>query len=130
MQLKMLEHVNIRTADLEKLEAWYGTILDLKKGYRPPFQERGAWLYAGDWPMVHLLELAETPSGSDPKIEHFAIRATGLKDLISRLESQGIPYEPVRVPELRILQINFADPDGNHVHIDFPPEEADELGFA
>ncbi len=62
-------------------------------------------------------------------MEHFAMRASGLKNFLDRLESWRIPYKPLRVPELRILQINIADPDGNNMHIDFPPDEADALGF-
>jgi len=129
LKVKLLEHVNINTTNLELLEDWYTEVLSLKKGYRPPFGVPGAWMYAGDIPMIHLLEVEGALKAPSPSIEHFAMRATGLRTLLSRLEEKGIPFTPVRVPELRILQINISDPEGNHMHIDFPPEEADELGF-
>ena len=55
MDVKLLEHVNLRTTEMEKLEEWYIRILGLKKGYRPPFGSKGTWLYAADIPMIHLV---------------------------------------------------------------------------
>ena len=57
------------------------------------------------------------------------MRASGLKEFINRLKENDIPYRTVRVPELKVLQVHLSDPDDNHMHIDFPPEEADQLGF-
>ena len=54
MEVKLLEHVNLRTTNMARLEKWYTRILGLKKGYRPPFGVKGAWMYAGDFPIVHL----------------------------------------------------------------------------
>lgn len=130
MKITLLEHVNINTVNEVLLEEWYTEILGLKKGYRPPFGNTGAWMYAGDIPIVHLLEVDEQSRVQNRPIEHFSMRATGLETLLARLDSKNIPYVPVRVPELRILQINFHDPDGNHMHIDFSPEEADILDFS
>jgi catechol 2,3-dioxygenase-like lactoylglutathione lyase family enzyme len=129
MEIKLLEHVNLRTTNVARLQKWYTRILGLKKGYRPPFGVKGAWMYAGNFPIVHLREAEGPPQAPDPRMEHFAMRASGLKTFLDRLESWRIPYTPLRVPELRILQINITDPDGNNMHIDFPPDEADALGF-
>ena len=49
-----LDHVNIRTRRLSVLRAFYTDVLGLKDGPRPPFGHPGAWLYAGDHPIVHL----------------------------------------------------------------------------
>lgn len=129
MEINRLEHVNLRTRDIEKMETWYFDILGLKAGYRPPFNTVGRWLYSGEYPIVHLLEVPDQELCEDPTNEHFAISAKGLKSLIGKLNEREIPFWPVRVPDIRIYQINFTDPDGNNMHIDFPPEEADELGF-
>jgi catechol-2,3-dioxygenase len=129
MKIKLLEHVNLRTTDIHKLEKWYCQVLGLKIGYRPPFKANGRWLYAGTIPMVHLLEVKKQQICDIPTMEHFAMRCCGLKDFLEILEEKGISYRGVRVPELRIFQINIADPDGNNMHLDFPPDEADELGF-
>ena len=129
MDIKLLEHVNLRTADLQRLEEWYCQVLGLIPGYRPPFKSTGRWLYAGDIPMVHLLHIEGQKLAEDPTLEHFAMRASGLKGFLNRLKEMNISYRTVRVPELRVFQIYISDPDGNNMHIDFLPEEADELGF-
>jgi len=49
-----LDHVNIRTRQLSVVRAFYTDVLGLKDGPRPPFGHPGAWLYAGDRPVVHL----------------------------------------------------------------------------
>ena len=129
MNIEMLEHVNIRSLDIERLEAWYGRILGLHRGYRPPFAAKGIWMYKGDWPMVHLLEVPEDPEHTNPRLEHVAFRATGLESFLTLLETENVQYSTVRVPEVRLLQVYIDDPDGNTMHLDFPPEEGDVLGF-
>ncbi len=130
MKVTMLEHVNLRTTNIKRLEEWYTRILGLKKGYRPPFESEGSWLYiSDDYPAIHLLKVEGQPPPPDPQVEHFCMRATGLKTFLERLNSEKIPYKTVRVPELRIYQVYLSDPDANRMHIDFPPEEADALGL-
>ena len=130
MKLTMLEHVNLHTTNMERLERWYINILGVKRGYRPPFASEGRWLYIkDDYPAIHLLQVETQSIPADPRIEHFCLRATGLQTFLKRLKSENIPYRTVRVPELRIYQIHLSDPEGNHMHIDFPPEEADVLGL-
>jgi len=128
MEIKLLEHVNIQTTQVEMMENWYIEVLGLEKGYRPPFEVGGAWLYGAGYPMVHLVEVAESAVRSNnPQMEHFAMRAVGLSNLLGRLHARGIDYYTVRVPEMRILQVFFSDPEGNNMHIDFSPEEADAM---
>ena len=127
--LQRLEHVNIRTADVAGMTEWYCAVLGMTNGDRPPFDNPGAWLYVGEHPVVHLVGEAREPEARDPKIEHFAFSATGLGAMIDRLQLRGIPYDTVRVPGIGLLQINLSDPDGNHIHIDYGPEEADAFGL-
>ena len=131
MKIQLLDHVNMQTTELGMMEKWYSDILGLEKGYRPPFEEIGSWLYGAGHAMVHLVEIQNPPDRTDrPELEHFAMSATGLSSLLEKLTARNITYYPVRVPEIRILQINFHDPEGNHLHIDFPADEADSLGFS
>lgn len=116
-----LDHVNIRTANLEAMTHWYTDVLGLTEGWRPPFQFPGAWLYAGDDAIVHIVAVDAEP-GSDPgdlKLEHFAIRGDDLAEMRARLAATGTPAREVEVPGTTILQINIHDPDGNHIHVDF-----------
>ena len=129
MQLNRLDHVNIRTANLDNMVTWYCDVLGMENGARPPFPFPGAWLYAGDQAAVHLVGVDAAPKSVEPNIEHFAMSATGLQDFVDRLKATGTEFRPVRVPGINILQINVFDCDGNHIHIDFSAEEADAAGF-
>src|SRR5262245_51460231 len=126
MPIGRLEHVNVRTANLDAMIDWYARVLGMKPGWRPPFKFPGAWLYCGDQPAVHLVGVQEHPKPEGAlRLEHFAFSATGLVDLVKRMKTEKVPYDPIRVPGSNELQINVHDPDGNHIHIDFSAAEAD-----
>jgi catechol 2,3-dioxygenase-like lactoylglutathione lyase family enzyme len=119
------DHVNVRTANLEAMVAFYEDVLGLKIGRRPDFAFPGAWLYLGDQAYVHLVGVASSPrSGGDVTLEHFAFRARGLAAFRARLDARGIDHSVDAVPGFPILQVNFHDPDGNHIHVDFDAAEA------
>ena len=125
MQLGRLDHVNVRTANLDQMVAWYCDRLGMTSGKRPNFPFPGAWLYSGEDAALHLIGVeGETPHSGDLQLEHFAFRATGFEMLKSRLAAAGERCEVRPVPDAGVVQINCWDPDGNHIHIDFPAEEA------
>ncbi len=129
--IEAFDHVNVRTANLDAMIAWYGEVLGLKPGPRPDFPFAGAWLYLGDAPLVHLVGVAAAPApGRDLRLEHAAFRATGLRDFLALLDARGDRYEFGRSPGFAILQVNVWDPDGNHLHVDFHSDEAEGLGLA
>jgi catechol 2,3-dioxygenase-like lactoylglutathione lyase family enzyme len=127
MTLMRLDHVNIRTSNLAAMIEWYVDILGLVEGPRPPFDFAGAWLYIGDAPIVHLVGVKNEPRSIEPKIEHFAISATGLKVFLAKLKSREVVYSLDEVPDFPIVQVNIRDCDGNHIHIDFPHAETRDL---
>ncbi|MEM7427851.1 MAG: VOC family protein [Pseudomonadota bacterium] len=129
MEVRKLDHVNVRTANLDTMVEWYTDVLGMRSGARPPFSFPGAWMYADGHPAVHLVGVDVQPAGTEPTLEHFAMTATGLTEFVTHLEAKGIDYRASRVPGFGILQINIHDPDGNHIHIDFTPEEADAAGM-
>ena len=124
MQVHKLDHVNIHTANVERMVEWYGRVLGMPAGDRPPFSFPGAWLYCGDQPTVHLVGVEEQPQTSGLRLEHFAFTATGLKGFMDRLKRAGERYDARKVPRSGAVQINVWDPDGNHIHIDFSPVES------
>ena len=123
MGMERLDHVNVRTNRLTTMIDWYRDVLGLDTGPRPGFSFGGAWLYCEGEPIIHLVEVAEEPAALAPKIEHFAIRATGLATFLDKLETKDIAYEIGRPPGFPIIQVNVFDPDKNHIHIDFPAAE-------
>lgn len=127
MTLTQLNHVNLRTADLERLTDFYREVLGLEEGWRPPFDFPGAWLYCGEQPVVHLVGERNPRAGSDPKLEHFAFAAEGLADFLAHLRACKVAYWVRIVPGLELRQVNFRDPDGTHVHVDFDRSEQADL---
>lgn len=126
MQINKLDHVNIRTSQLDVMIDWYSNVLGMTSGYRPAFPFPGAWMYTGDHPSVHLVGTTDgdgTGSETSLKLEHFAFSASGLSEFEARLESTGEKYRRSEVAEVGIVQINVWDPDGNHIHLDFPGNE-------
>lgn len=124
MPLTSFDHVNLRTAQLSEMIAFYGEVLDLHPGKRADFDFPGAWLYLGDQGLIHLVEVnAPVAAQSNLTLEHFAFRATGLKDFRALLDSKNIDHRLATVPGIPIVQVNFHDPDGNHIHVDFDVAE-------
>ncbi len=128
-----LDHVNLRTRQLARLVDFYARTLGLRSGPRPPFPFPGAWLYAGEQAVIHLIGLEGAPGDGrqqpDLSLEHFALASSGLAALLERLEAEGVPARVARVPGGGPIQVNLFDPDGNHLHIDFAPEEGEGLAI-
>ena len=123
MTLSSLDHVNIRTANLAPMSAFYERVLGLSKGARPPFSFGGAWHYCGGIAAVHLVEVRKAPAGKEPRLEHFAFRAKDMKTFLEKLRQEKIPFDIRVVPDSGIQQVNVSDPDGNHIEIQFLPED-------
>ncbi len=126
MQIAKLDHVNIRTNQLEVLTKWYTDLLGLRNGPRPDFPFPGAWLFAGDTAVVHLVAVDGAPgagSETDLKLEHFSFTASGAAAFESRLKAAGETYKRVDVSATNMIAFNIWDPDGNHIHVDFPTSE-------
>ena len=129
MQIRSLDHVNIRTANLTAMIDWYREVLGMQTGDRPAFRIDGAWLYAAGRPIVHLVEVPDQPKGAEPRLEHFALGATGMPEFVERLRTHGVEHTVDPVPGFPIVQVNLHDPDGNHIHVDFALEEAEAAGL-
>jgi catechol 2,3-dioxygenase-like lactoylglutathione lyase family enzyme len=117
-----LDHVNVRTHQLDAMVDWYHAVLGLEPGPRPDFPFPGAWLYAGELPLVHLIGVEAAPV-ADPdqlRIEHFAFRGAGdLDAFLERVHGLGITFRLSKVPGTGLTQVNLWDPDDNHIHVDF-----------
>jgi catechol 2,3-dioxygenase-like lactoylglutathione lyase family enzyme len=118
------DHVNVRTPNLSGMIAFYTEILGLRVGPRPPFSFNGAWLYAGEHAVVHLVEIPETPRPSGTlRLEHIAFSAEDLPGFIARLREAKIDYRIGILPGFGTRQVNVHDPDGNRLHVDFAASE-------
>ncbi len=126
MEITRLDHVNVRTTNLDAMIHWYTKVLGMRSGPRPQFSFPGAWMYLGESPVVHLVGIAEEATGAEValKLEHFALAATGSASTFeAKLTEINEPFRRGKPPGSNLLQVNVWDPDGNHIHIDFIDDE-------
>lgn len=129
MQMLSLDHINIRTSNLHQMALWYERVLGLTSGRRPNFTFSGAWLYIGEQPIIHLVDVDQTTAPAQGlQLEHYALTATGLKQFVEHLQYHDVEYEIRRLPGdgFDVTQVNIRDIDGNRLHIDFHGERADD----
>ena len=125
MNINKLDHVNVRTTQLKEMIEWYSSVLGMRSGNRPEFPFPGAWMYAGDSAVVHLVGVENPGIGAEQalKLEHFAFSASDHKRFIQHLESGQTPFSQIDRSDFNRIQVNLWDPDGNHIHVDFQTNE-------
>jgi len=134
-----LNHVSIRSADLEACRRFYVDLLGLAVGPRPDFPFPGLWLYAGDSAVVHVIgidpqdasgltgylgERSAEPAQGSGAVDHVAFAATGLRAMRERLAQHGIAARERTVPGLGLHQLFVEDPSGIVVELNYPADEA------
>src|ERR1700722_10219463 len=83
----MLDHVTLRTHDLEGTSAFFGIVLGLKPGYRPASIFPGYWLYGGGRAVVHLVPGSSgTVDRTGETIDHVAYQLTDHDGLRRKLD--------------------------------------------
>lgn len=120
MPIRAIDHVNIRATadDIARLKQFYCDVIGLSDGWRPAFESRGHWLYAGVHPLVHLVEDESGLEGGVPTgVDHVSFRSDDLDSLVERLRERGIDFQLSRVPTLDRLQLLIRDPVGIGVEI-------------
>ncbi len=130
MAMFWLDHVNIRTANLDAMSAFYEDILGLPRGERPSFGMGGAWHYCGKQAVVHLVEAAKKFKTEEAQIEHFAFRSNGtVKAFQKKMRETDTPYKVQPLTEINMIQVNVYDPDGNKIEVQFAASKADTEAF-
>ncbi len=123
MPAHAMNHFTILTDDVDATIAFYGDLLGLAPGERPPFGFPGAWLYAGDGPILHVIGGKSRADLRPGVIDHMAFSATGLAATIAKLDARSLPYECRRLPGAGTWQLFFHDPNGARVELDFDAAE-------
>ena len=120
MAIRGVDHINIGTNHLEQTVAFFRDAIGLELGWRPDFPFGGAWLYAGDTAVVHLVDLPQSKLPSnEAALDHFALRIDDYDAAISRLEAAGVRYRAVDIPNTPIRQINLRDPNGVNIELNY-----------
>jgi catechol 2,3-dioxygenase-like lactoylglutathione lyase family enzyme len=127
MTIRMIDHINIDTHDLDRTVRFFTEVLGLAQGPRPSFSFPGAWLYAGDAAVVHLNHLtgaaatarAKRPPKNTGAFNHFSFAATDFDGHTARLKRLGVDYETRDVPGRNLRQIFCFDPNGVRIELTF-----------
>jgi catechol 2,3-dioxygenase-like lactoylglutathione lyase family enzyme len=120
MGVKLLDHVNIHTADLAGTVDFYADVIGLEQGNRPTTIGRpGAWLYCDGRPLIHLIEIDESHPASTGPIDHIAFETEGYDDVASKLTDRGMEFLSKELPDFRIRQIFVHDPNGVKLELNF-----------
>jgi len=109
----MLDHVTLRTRDLEGAKAFFETVLGLEVGYRPAISFSGYWLYANGEPLVHLIPGQGGPvDRAGEAIDHVGFRLDDLEAMRLKLDRLSIPYSRMDLPELGERRLFIRTPTG------------------
>jgi catechol 2,3-dioxygenase-like lactoylglutathione lyase family enzyme len=125
MAVTSMNHFTILTDDVDGTIRFYGELLGLHAGPRPNFDFPGAWLYAGDAAILHVVggrPKAELRAGV---IDHMAFTGRDLPATLQALDARGIEHSCRRQVGSGTWQVFFHDLNGAKVELDFDPGETD-----
>ncbi len=110
-----LDHVTIRTRDLQATRSFLLSVFDLKEGERPLAVQRipGHWLYSEGHPLVHII--GAQGYGIDraaEAIDHVGLRMEGYADFRNKLDHLGIHYSTMDLADIGERRLFFRTPGG------------------
>ena len=127
MKVHGIDHFNVRASRemLERTRQFYCDVIGLVVGDRPPFEESGYWLYAGEHAVVHLSQARDTErlaTDVATTLNHVAFACQGRTEFEQRLTDFGIDYRTAEVPATSVSQIFTNDPAGTGIELSFGDE--------
>ena len=126
MAVTEINHINLRANRdmMHVLRDFYCDIVGLKVGPRVATTSYGFWLYIGDNDVVHIAEYNKGVGAPDLHVngtyDHVSFTCTDMPDMEAHLHTQQIPYT-TRLLNNGVKQINFKDPAGNGIELNFNP---------
>ena len=124
MPVTSMNHFTVLAEDLELTKAFYIDLMGLQEGPRPPLGFPGAWLYAGQTPVLHVVAGRQLPPDRRGVLDHMAFSAQNLASMARALREAGIDFDLRKQPESGVWQLFLFDPNGARVELDFAADEA------
>ena len=141
MEIRRLEHYNIRTAKFEETVKFYDDVLGMKCKRAPmaPNHFPPTWIYDDSGvAAVHLTPVdPKDPYASYAKmaqyrgtpenvafqgsgaIDHVAFECEGYDEILGRLKSKNVTYVANDVPQVGLRQLFITDPNGVTLELNF-----------
>jgi predicted enzyme related to lactoylglutathione lyase len=85
-----MNHFTVLARDLEATKDFYLGVLGLTDGYRPNLGFPGAWLYAGNTAVLHIIAGRELPADPQGVLDHMAFSANDLPWVVRRSKARGL----------------------------------------
>lgn len=123
MAVTGMNHFTILTDDVTGTIAFYTQLLGLRDGPRPSLGFPGAWLYADDAAILHVVGGIESERLRAGVIDHIAFSAKGLSDTLATLAAHGVEHTCRQQAGTGLWQVFFHDPNGARVELDFAADE-------
>src|SRR5260370_2510029 len=110
-----LDHVTIRTRDLQATRSFLLSVFDREEGERPLAVQRipGHWLYSEGRPLVHII--GSQGYGIDraaEAIDHVGLRMEGYAEFRRKLEHLGIRYSTMDLADIQERLVFSHSPAG------------------
>ncbi|MGE4242370.1 VOC family protein [Ramlibacter sp.] len=128
MNALSLDHYNVYCKDLAASVHFYERYVGLRIGDRPPLPFPGAWLYADDKAVLHLIAESGRQDEGSGAIDHVSINCSGIRSAIDRIKADNLPVDVRLVPGMQLQQVFIRDPDGVLIELNFRDEpQVEEL---
>jgi catechol 2,3-dioxygenase-like lactoylglutathione lyase family enzyme len=114
-----LDHVSVRTSNLDASIRFYEDVIGLKVGYRPTMSFGGAWLYDGSRAVIHIICEDEFTQNDTGPLDHVAFNCKGLEEYRQGLDDKGVPYRTNYIPDTKLTQLFVEDPEGVTIELNF-----------
>jgi catechol 2,3-dioxygenase-like lactoylglutathione lyase family enzyme len=123
MTVSGMNHFTILTDDVARTVEFYRRLLGLTDGPRPNLGFPGAWLYAGDHAILHVVGGKSRDALRPGVIDHMAFTAHDLSDTLATLVAYNIEHTCRQQIGTGAWQVFFFDPNGARVELDFDASE-------
>ena len=124
MTIEGMNHFTVLTDDVAKTVRFYGEVLGLVPGERPNLDFPGAWLYAEDRPILHIVGGRSRDALKAGVIDHIAFSARGLAATLAKLTAHDVEHICRQQAGSGVWQVFFFDPNGARVELDFAAHES------
>src|SRR5579862_2501922 len=120
MNVKCLDHVNIRTLDVDAAAQFYTDLLGLERRDPPTLYpgENALWMHAEDGRAVLHLRTYACEPGSTGVIDHIAFDCTGKDEVMAKVKDMGLWFAENKGDGWSVIYTR--DPQGVTLELYFP----------